>query len=149
IKDASSNWLSYSRYDGVVVLATDLEKMSAPAQTALWQYTECGGSLLVLGKGRVPGSWRTLPRDEQSGYTHYRPSFGDCIVIEDANAKGWRDGTIWNTLHSELRQTATPWGQRRSALEANRIFPVVDDIGLPVRGLFVLLVCFGIVIGPV
>jgi len=143
IKDASSNWLSYSRYDGIILLATDLEKMSAPAQTALWQYTECGGSLLVLGKGRVPESWRTLPRDKQPGYTHYRPGFGDCIVIEDANAKDWRD------LQSEWRQTAIPWGQRRSALEANRTFPIVNDIGIPVRGLFVLLVCFGIVIGPV
>jgi len=142
-----TNWLGYSRYDGIIIAAKDLGKLTPPALVALWQYVECGGSLVVLGKGAVPETWRP-ERDDRERYTLYRPGFGKCVVADDPDPRRWSKdllrlvGRSWN-------QTAVPWRQNRSALEANRIFPVVADIGIPVRGLFVLMVCFGIIIGPV
>jgi hypothetical protein len=149
VNDMSGNWLSYSRYEGVIVRANDLANMPESARTALWQYTECGGTLLVLGKGRLPESWPFLGHNQQLGLTQYRAGFGHCMVVEEANRFDWRDQEVLNLLDGEVRRTASPWGKARTAFQANQAFPVVDDIGIPVRGLFALLVCFGIVIGPV
>jgi hypothetical protein len=46
----SSDWLAYSRYDGIVITADDLKAVPAEVRAALWQYVETGGALLVLGK---------------------------------------------------------------------------------------------------
>ncbi|HEY2910857.1 MAG TPA: hypothetical protein VGI99_11465, partial [Gemmataceae bacterium] len=44
----SSNWLAYSRYDGVVVTGNDLRTMPADVHSAIGRYVECGGSLLMI-----------------------------------------------------------------------------------------------------
>src|SRR5262249_53201279 len=41
----STDWLAYSRYDGIVVRGDDLKAMPPAVRTALWQYVETGGSL--------------------------------------------------------------------------------------------------------
>ena len=51
-------------------------------------------------------------------------------------------------MHSWVK-TATPWKVQFSVAEANNRFPVVSDFGVPVRGLFLLMLLFAIVIGPV
>ncbi len=58
-------------------------------------------------------------------------------------------------LGSSWTQTAGPWQvggsghYRRSTYEANVKFPVIEDIGIPVKGLFLLMLLFVLAIGPI
>src|SRR5262249_8531219 len=46
-------------------------------------------------------------------------------------------------------KTSLPWRQPPTAATAAAVFPVVDDQGIPARGLFVVMLLFAVVIGPV
>jgi hypothetical protein len=121
--------------------------MNPAAQTALWQYVESGGALLVLGKAKVADSWRQedLPalRCKVSS-----PGFGQCIVADEPDCRRWDNG-LWLFVTRPWSATSAPYQRSYGPLEANKYFPVVDDLGIPARGLFVLMLCFAIVLGPV
>jgi hypothetical protein len=143
----SPNWLGYSRYDGVVLTGAELRTLPATIQTALWQYAEAGGVLLILGAGgKLPDGWRRR-QGETPGLTDCAAGFGVCAAIADTSYHKWpRDH--WKNLADEWALTATPFGHVRSVADANQLFPVVDDIGIPVRGLFMLMIVFALTIGP-
>lgn len=143
----SPNWLGYSRYDGVVLTGGELRTLPAPVQTALWQYAEAGGVLLVLGAGaKVPEGWKRR-QGEYQGLTGYEAGFGVCLTTEDADYGKWPTER-WQFLSAEWRQTAAPFGSIRGVSDANQMFPVVDNIGIPVLGLFILMIVFALTIGP-
>jgi hypothetical protein len=147
----STNWLSYSSYDGIVLAPADLRKLPANVQTALWQYTEAGGVLLILGEGaKVPEGWNRRT-SKQHGLTIREAGFGLCIVSDDANFDNKPTWTHerWDFLRASWAQTARPFQTVRTTWDANQLFPVVEDIGIPVRGLFALMIVFTLVIGPV
>jgi hypothetical protein len=139
------NWLGYSRYDGIVLTGDELRTAPASVQSALWQYTECGGTLLILGDANIPDSWK---RREQKGpgWTSYPAGFGSCLI---ARASDRWDPGLWATLSAEWKKSALPWQRYHNMAETNRRFPVVDDLGVPVRGLFILMILFALTIGPV
>jgi hypothetical protein len=151
----SSRWLAYTRYDGVAVTREDLEELQRGANDtravlqALWQFTETGGVLLVLGPGRapLPAGWARHPADS-AGLKVYQVGFGQCFLAPDRNAEAWPDER-WTAISSALSQTATPFNSNKSLLDLNTAFPVVDDLGVPVRGLFVLMILFAVALGPV
>lgn len=143
----SSNWLSYSRYDGLVVTGEELGTMPAGVQSALWQYVESGGSLLVLGKAALPDTWQRR-HQEVAGFTIHYAGFGQCLVSPDTNVSSWQSAR-WLPLYNSWKQTAGPWQKTRTTTEVNRQFPVVDDIGIPVTGLFLVVTTFALTIGPV
>lgn len=157
------NWLAYSRYDGIVVTASELRVPSA-GRTALWQYAECGGALVILGKPEpnvLPRSWKGEPvpptvimgRPVKPRLIRYQAGFGVCLVSEDLPVKDGKWATRWDdnwpVLQDAWGQSGAPWLKPRSIAQANALFPVVEDIGIPVRGLFVLMLAFVILIGPV
>jgi hypothetical protein len=163
----STNWLSYSRYDGIVLTAEDLDDLvragaaGHAVRSALWQYVETGGSLTVFGPGPVslPTGWKRFP--ERSGdWAIYRGGFGECVVTSDRNFADWHDdhwervgeeraAARWTKLEESWRQTGSVWSGSHGLSELNRDFPVVDDLGVPVRSLFVLMILFSLGIGPV
>jgi hypothetical protein len=142
----SSNWLAYSRYDGIVVTGDDLRAMPPAVRTALWQYAETGGSLLVLGAAQLPESWQRRP--DRAGLSVFEAGFGRCLVGPDENIDQWGLDRLL-ILNSAWADAAAPWQGPRESLEANREFPVVEDFGIPVGGLFVLMLLFTLAIGPV
>ena len=146
----SMDWLGFSRYDGVVVTDEDIRQMPSDVQSALWQYVECGGALLVLGGGNLPDNWisRIEIPDKSAGIANSRVGFGECIVSAEMNTSSLNQTQWRQIVHSWVR-TATPWQVQLSVAEANNRFPVVRDFGVPVRGLFLLMLVFAIVIGPV
>jgi hypothetical protein len=145
----STRWLSYSRFEGVVVSGDEVATAPAGVQQALWQYVETGGTLLILGQApRLPASWSRVPPINQQGLLDYSASFGHCLVSADANYAAWPDHR-WFALGSSWSETNAPWQTVITAADANRLFRVVDEVGVPVRGLFVLMVLFCIGIGPV
>lgn len=146
----STNWLGFSRYDGVVVTDEDVQQMPSDVQSALWQYVECGGALLVLGGNHLPESWTSrieIP-DKSADIANSRVGFGECIVSAKKDTSGLNLAQ-WRQIVYSWAKTATPWQIQLSVAEANNRFPVVSDFGVPVRGLFLLMLVFAIVIGPV
>jgi hypothetical protein len=143
----SPHWLAYSRYDGIVITGDELSAMPPAIQTALWQYVEIGGSLLVLGKARLPKSWQSKYEDEVK-FTRYEAGFGECLVSDDGDVDRWSRARL-RVLTVSWSQTRLPWQERRDSYEANHQFPIVDNIGIPVKGLFVLMVLFTLAIGPI
>ena len=139
------NWLGYSRYDGVVVTPEALKALKAEARTALFQYVECGGSLAVLGQAEVADGWK--PDFKGNRYTLYHPGFGQCIVTED-RAPFWNQ-QVWGDIVRSWLDTSNTWSTNDNPLAANQRFPVIENLGIPARGLFLLMLGFAIVLGPV
>jgi hypothetical protein len=157
VSEWSTHWLGYSRFDMVAVSADDMARAPAALASALWQYVEAGGVLFVAGK------WETTlpagpPRDaggedpfsdKKGPFRVYTVGFGVCIHAEtNDGGKGW-DASAWGALRNAIDQTAGPFGSMYSPAQANKVFPVVDDLSIPARGLFVLMLVFAVVIGPV
>jgi hypothetical protein len=78
----------------------------------------------------------------------YNVGFGQVTMIDAASVK--------SVLPTEWRAIKFGWKGPRHAqssysglAEINKDFPVIERIGIPVRGLFVLMLAFVVVIGPV
>jgi hypothetical protein len=144
----NTNWLAYSRYDGVVVTGEELAAAPPGVQAALAQYVETGGALLILGKPPVlPSTW-SRRRSVRENVTEHEAGFGYCLVCADTNFNSW-PVPRWHYLANKWRETANPWQNLLTAIDANHQFPVVADVGIPVRGLLVLMLVFTIAIGPI
>ncbi len=146
----STNWLAYTRYDGIIVTAAELNALPEGIQTALWQYVETGGALLVLGRIDLRGlSAVTETKPDQAGWLTVRAGFGVCRLSPNANYDGW-DADRFAELMNDWRNTASVWSSgQRSTLNANQDFPVVEDLGIPIKGLFLLMFLFTLGIGPI
>ena len=141
----SSDWLNYTRYDGVVLDAKDLEAAPIDVVDALRRYTSAGGTLLVVGGAwQPPADWR--PRsDAQPGITVDHCGFG--VVL---NPDTSRPGLLpFKAVLDQVDRTAMPFRNNYSVEDANSHFPVVEDLQVPVKGLLVLMIGFAVVIGPV
>ena len=144
----SRNWIGYSRYDGVVITGDDVRQMPPDVQSALWRYVECGGALLVLGGRELPKSWKIKATTETAGYVNYHPGFGQCILTAEVDTKHLTPDQ-WAEIVSSWVQTATPMRIVHSVEDANTMFSVVSGLGVPVRGMFLLMLLFALAIGPV
>jgi len=146
ISSWSNHWLGYSSFDSVAVSGSDLQKGPAEVQAALWQYVECGGTLLIVGACKLPESWE---RAQAKGGTFkdYYPGFGRCLVSE-THPTAWQ-ADDWKIVSSLWTDSLRLPNLVRTATEANNNFPVVSNLGIPMRGLFVFMFLFVIFIGPV
>ncbi|HEU4391408.1 MAG TPA: hypothetical protein VFV34_26650 [Blastocatellia bacterium] len=144
----SDNWLAYSSYDGIVVTAEEMTGMPAATRSALIAYSECGGTLFVAGPWEVPEPWRKFKVDA-SEVSNYFCGFGQIVVSITRELKALKP-QHWSLLQNSWNQTGQPWNVTRyGPNDANRIFPVVDNDTVPVRGLFLLMLLFVVMIGPV
>ncbi len=178
LSEWSANWLGYSRFDGVVVSADDLQSMPEGVRSALLRYVECGGSMLVLGSWETPAQWQARPQlvltikseDEDETETETetelkKKSLSSAAPIKnDLKTYYVGFGTLSMTGATDPQQIAvSQWnglkfdweGSRQddryyaSISDINQRFSVIDRIGVPVRGLFILMILFVIVIGPI
>jgi hypothetical protein len=147
LPDWSKRWLAYSSYDGLVLSADQVRAAPATVREALWRYVECGGSLLILGPAKVPDAWQRKVH-EKDGLTTYYGGFGECLVGPIGNVDQWAPQRFAR-LAKAWDNTAQPWQRQRTITEANNDFPVVDNVSIPVRGLFALMLIFTLGIGPV
>jgi hypothetical protein len=155
----SPRWLSYSHYDGVVLTRDELEALArGPAdsqaiRTALLQYVEAGGTLLVVGGSgaetpplTLPASWKRNHESRNGLRTSYG-GFGLCLQIDNRDTSTWDISTA-SEISNAWARTAAPYLAQHDLLSANNALPIVEDVGLPVRSLFVLMLLFTLVIGP-
>ncbi len=140
------SWLGFSPYDGVVLSSRTVNAMPAESRAALWQYVECGGTLVVPGKAKVPDTWKFAPTDVK-GCTTASPGFGRCLVFENVNLASWSPDD-WKLIAEMWDDSRRAWDQVTSVTDANLNFPVVENLGIPIRGLFTFMFVFVVVIGP-
>lgn len=145
----STNWLSYSRYDGVGITGDDWQKMPAGVQAALWNYVQCGGTLMVFGAWENP-QLRLIQPERKGVLNVYPVGFGLCLCPFSPLMRPTElTRTEWDTFWDSLGKTQAPFKNMKSTSDANRAFPVVDNLKIPSRGLFLMMLMFVIVIGPV
>jgi hypothetical protein len=164
----SGNWVGYSGFDAVALTAGELREAPDAVRSSLWRFAECGGSLLIIGAWEIPPQWRsrrarslevtveggggvttkTVPPTVSDLAQTYYAGFGQVTMIAAADVK--------NLLPAQWRVIKQSWKNSRLAeehygdiVDINNAFPVVERIGIPVRGLFVLMLAFVVVIGPI
>jgi hypothetical protein len=183
LSEWSANWISYSGFDGVVMTSEELRAAPAAVRAALWSFTECGGSLLIISAGgalEIPERWLSRPvasfeveahKDEETEgllktvesenaasnkitvtlskeAPSYFAGFGKVTILDAATVKNITPAQ-WQSIKYSLTRSR-PWGKRYGEIvDVNNDFPVIERIGIPVRGLFVLMLTFVIVIGPI
>jgi len=165
VSEWSGNWLGYSGFDAVALTAGELREAPEEARSALWRYAECGGSLLIIGDWEIPKHWQSrrvnaVEAQEEADTSKkfslalspktqtYNVGFGRVTIVDAASAK--------SLLPAQWRAIKFGWKGSRPAQKnyydianINKDFPVIERIGIPVRGLFVLMLAFVVVIGPV
>src|SRR5215510_464343 len=161
----SANWVGYSSFDGVMITAEELSGAPDAVRSALWRFAECGGSLVIIGGREIPAQWRarrvnevevTLEADPPKKYSvalssktqSYNVGFGWLTVIDAAGVKSVLP-TQWGAIKNSWNGSRPAEKNYSDVVDINKDFPVVERIGILVRGLFVLMLMFVVVIGPI
>ncbi len=146
----SGDWLGYTRYDGIVVTAYEWKSMPADVRSAVWQYVEAGGFLFVLGSFDPRGlSGIAEIETHANGWKTIRAGLGHCAIAPNDDYSGWTNETF-EKLSAEWKATHALWeGGHRNTIDAHQEFPVVEDLGIPVKSLFALMFVFTLAIGPI
>lgn len=147
VAEWSDSWRSYSRFDGVALTADEFRSLPGPVREGLRDWVGAGGALLILGEAPLPAEWApTSAKDMPIATDHSR--FGEVMTTGGKSLKDL-SGDEWVGIWLALHRTLQPWQRSMSPSDANREFPVVDNFAIPLRGLFVLILLFVIIIGPV
>ncbi len=173
----SDNWLGYTAYDLVFVTLDELKELenggaeTRSILTALWRYVESGGTMVVLGKGSFsfPKAWKKSTEKAPESLNWYSAGFGNCFHVENESRESWfvapkplprgrmasasdpseAPKGIYDLVRESIQDSNQVWNQSFNTTHFQNAFPVVDNLSVPVRGLFVLMILFAIVIGPV
>ena len=152
--DWSSDWLAYSGYDGIVATADDLAAAPESVVLALWQYVETGGSLMVLGRPRSDSAWarvglgRPQFSSQEAGMSVDYAGFGVAFGVEVERVADLNLRQI-ERLEEAWRQSRKLWDLTRDPSGVHRQFAASDRVEIPVRGLFLVVLAFTVLIGPV
>jgi hypothetical protein len=161
----SANWVGYSSFDGVMITAEELSGAPEAVRSALWRFAECGGSLVIIGGWEIPAQWRARRVNEvevavetnppkkyslplSSKTQSYNVGFGWVTVIDAAGVKSDLP-TDWGAIKNSWNGSRPAGKNYSDVVDINKDFPVIERIGIPVRGLFVLMLMFVVVIGPI
>src|SRR5262245_12167410 len=134
---APQQWQSRQSWLGAQPLLSDEEEKETDQEKAGATPKK---SALTTPPGYKPG---------KNDLRHYFVGYGMVIVSGDVDP-GRIDGSQWARIiefwsDSHVRRM----GDYYNINAINRTFPVVEDLGTPVRGLFLLMLLFAVVIGPV
>ena len=144
----SSNWMAYGHFDAIVLAAADYDNLPAPAREAVHRYTELGGCLIVIGQTTMPASWQKNPTSRTADRQPYTAGLGTAYLVKGTKINDVKDA-FWSTM---LKDT---WNEGQ---ENNRILDysileqgarVIDNLSIPVLPLFLLMLGFAILIGPI
>ncbi len=142
----SRNWLAFSAYDALVITSTELARTDAEVRTAIDRFNRAGGVLVVLD---------ALPDSDCAGLMALPESLSFCPrgfgvrVTTTSPFTSWTPDDV-KTLTDEIRGTQEPlkgWGGATHATRGPD-FPVVENLSIPLRGLFIGMILFAITAGP-
>ena len=153
--DWSDQWLSYTRFDCVVVNHDDMQVLKPEAFRALRRYVEMGGMIVVLDARSSqppnwPKHWSDANTDLPAGLTRYEALLGKAYVMPgDGNEE-----SVIKHLRDEIMQVARRFDNVMSNAENNaetfeHSVPLGISYTIPVKSLVVLVIFFAMLIGPV
>ncbi|MBX7220148.1 MAG: hypothetical protein K1Y36_09400 [Blastocatellia bacterium] len=145
VSEWSGNWLGYSRYDAVVVTDADVESMPVQVKGALLQYVSAGGVLIHFGTQSLTG---LVQATGTSGRFSLK-FLGFGVIAQTNTSLADLDEAEWAKLERLWLQTGTPFTTMKNPGDANQAFPVVPKFGIPLRTLFLVMLVFVVLIGPV
>jgi len=144
----STQFLTYTRYDGIVLDAKEIAQAPAEVVEALRQYVSAGGTLVVMGAWSPPATWPARRSQTQAAAVRYSVGFGHAWAMNESDTR--RISRTTNALlESSIRDSLGPFSVNESIEDANRNFEVVGEIRVPVRALLILMIVFAVLIGPV
>jgi hypothetical protein len=135
----SANWLGYSCYDAIVLSEKEADEMPPAVQLAVRRFVECGGTLLIHGRS-VPAAFAQGGAADGKGT--YAVGFGHAA----AASRGGKEG--WKSLAQMLLGGSLVYAYQPLEKPANLYDLLVGEAPVPVRGLFLLVLIFGVAIGP-
>lgn len=143
----SHYWISYSRFHGIVMDSAEFQGLPIEVKTSLQRFVECGGNLLLLGTPVSPLGL-VLGQTEQNGLVTHYVGFGQWQTLNNLTLDQITP-LQWEKIQDGWLLSHGPFHDPKSVSQANTEFPVVDALAIPVRGLFIMMLIFVIVIGPV
>jgi hypothetical protein len=136
----SPNWLGYSCYDAILLTQREAEEMPAAVQLALRRYIECGGVLVVHGRKLPEAFSRDGAKD--SGGIFFCVGLGRVAASAPDGEPSWEQtAALLPHMGSDCYRPFQRPPDPRDLL--------VAQTSVPVRGLFLLVLVFGVAIGPV
>jgi hypothetical protein len=149
VSDWSDNWLAYSPFDAVVVGADDLNTMPPAVFSALGDYLSAGGNIFFAGQTELPAAWHFWRKENLSDGTQYEIGLGRCFTFSSKNLSTLDDRSI-QILRKTVHDSVLYWRSLpQDAMAANSVFPVVNNLKIPTRGIVGIMLAFIILIGPV
>lgn len=142
----SQQWLSYSRYNGVLMTGQEWATLPAGVRRALLEYVRCGGTLLLIGPGAAGDGAFDFERT-QGIFQIADSGFGAVFATSRTDVGGWTT-MDWNPLRDSWRASSSSARQFGGIHGANDWFPVIEDLSIPVRGLLLVVLLFAVLIGP-
>jgi len=137
----------------VVLHEADYEALRGSCRDALWDWVRAGGSLMILGTRQLPPD-APLPtslagrRPESGGGTvQITIGLGRCL-IDPADTAAGMSPDDQAALREDWKRSWTPSEQLLTYRPVPMILQAVDGLGIPVRSLFLLILVFSLVIGP-
>ena len=148
VSDWSQNWLSYSRYNGILLTEYEWKSMPVGVRSTILEYIRCGGSLLVIGDTDVGGDVFSFGQANEGFFKVQYLGFGMFLTTDHKEINNW---TLldWEILKKSWAGTSRNLQITKKVKEANDWFPVIDDLSIPIRGLLLIVLIFAILIGPV
>lgn len=147
LRNWPDNWLAYSRYNGVVITAEQMNTLPENISAALKKYVNTGGSLLIAGNWQPESQWHCQSSSHPAdSFNIWYCGFG--IISSSENPESWNK-SLWKFILEEMWiSTGQARQNKKNVREANNWFPVIDDLGIPARGLLLLVAGFALIIGP-
>lgn len=159
----SENWLAYTRFDMIALTSAEIRELAEQHPEifkAIRRYVECGGLLYIIGtEWKPPASWPRLGETND-----YHAVLGRVSLTEAATPKlrARLDG-----IRQQVFKRADSWlvamnsghvGGASSVGSAGilggddqllRSLPVLENFGVPIKTIMVLILLFALLIGPV
>ena len=148
ISEWSAQWLSYTPYDAIVLGRTDQSMMPGPVLAALRGYVTAGGCLVLLGDPDARQRWdaanEAVPLDQ--GH-RLDLGFGHCFLFP-AESPVDLGATATPRILAAAEASARFWQMLPLEEAANSLFPVVEYLAIPARGIILVMLGFVLLIGP-
>lgn len=145
-REWSRNWLALTPFDAIVVTARELGAAEADVRQTIDRFTRTGGVVVVLD---------SLPEATCAGRMSSPENLSFCPrgfglrVSTVAPMPNWTPDDV-KTLVDEIRATQEPlkaWGGSYHPTSGPD-FAIVENLSVPLRGLFIGMILFAITAGP-
>ena len=174
VSEWSQNWMSYARFSAVILHTDEINVAPEAVRLGLLRYAERGGMLIIAGNWQPPTQWQArrgsikdepIEKDVSEAQPEPLPSlkpetapssplpiyyigFGAVIVTGPLDLKEIAVNQ-WMQVSQTLNNTNSDQSESNNLATINQTFQIVEKFGVPIRGLFVLMLLFVIVIGPI